>query len=92
MGLSYSVQNVIQAIQARWLTGAWNYASDVGTILGISLLSFLSMGAFWLFAIDMASESVARIGSFVVFLATGGPLTWLAYRKGVFDGPDEQAD
>ena len=87
VGASYSVQNVIQAVQARWLTGAWNYESDVGIILGISALGFGTMGAFWLLTDGQAPESIVRIGSFVVFLLTTGPLSWFAYRKGVFAGP-----
>ena len=83
VGIAYTVQNMIQACQARWLTGSWNYRSDVLWILVISILSFGALGGTYLLA-EPFGDVTMRLSAFGVFLFVSGGLVWLGIRLGWF--------
>ncbi len=87
VGLSYTVQNIIQAVQARWITGSWNYRMDVVVTLGVSVAAFVAMGLFWFLLSGSLGETWGRLGSFLAFLMVGTPLAWVAHKAGWFSSP-----
>ena len=43
VGTAYTVQNLIQVLQVRHLTGRWHYRADVAWIILISIVAFASL-------------------------------------------------
>lgn len=83
VGLALTAQGLIQVVQMRQLTGAWNYNHQVATVATWSAISFASMaGATWGLG-RIADDAVARVGGFAVFLLVFAPLAvqkWRAQR------------
>ncbi len=85
VGLAYSVQNSVQLLQARRITGSWNYGSDVFAMLGVGAITAVVMGAAW-WGLFPLGETPQRVGAFAVYLvACACGLYWM-YRTGRLRG------
>ncbi|MCP4603765.1 MAG: oligosaccharide flippase family protein [Proteobacteria bacterium] len=79
VGMAYTIQNSVQLIQARQITGSWNYNANVFVVLVLGLLTGALMGAAW-FGLNPLGESIKRIGSFATYIvACVGALVWMHY-------------
>jgi len=80
VGAAYTVQNAVQAVQARWLSGAWNYEAKVARIMAAGLAAAAALAAIWWIA-RPAGEFLARAVAFAGFLAVLGiSVLWMIRR------------
>ena len=70
-GIALLGQSVLQLVQMRALTGAWNYTPRVGLAATLGLVAFVSM-VLVAWALSEVGEVVARVAGFGAFAA------WLA--------------
>ena len=80
VGVAYTLQNIIQAVQARVISGIWAYNRNVARVIFAGILAGCAMAAAW-WGLSHVDERVARIGAFIVFLGVLGPLFFRLYRK-----------
>ncbi len=85
IGLTYVFLNVVWAIEARLIIGAWHYERSIATVLGLAAAGAAVMAALWLglatvLRAGVASDLVARGAGFAGFMAVFG-LGMLALRR-----------
>ena len=83
VGTAYTVQNLIQVLQVRQLTGRWHYRADVAWIIFISIIALASLGLTW-WALSAQDDWLRRVTAFITFLIMGVGLTWAAKKRGYF--------
>jgi len=80
VGLAYTLQNLVVAVEARWLSGAWPYDHRVLEVLMVtSLVSLFALTVWWL-AQPSPAASLWSFGAFLLAFAAG---TDRLYRSGV---------
>jgi len=85
VGLAYSLQSVVQVVQAWYITRTWVYSRTVLGVLALGVLSAAIMGLSWL-ALAGCDLPVARASAFAAFLLAFGPGFWWMHRSGQLAG------
>jgi len=81
VGMAFTVQNIIQAVQARIVTHAWNYSRNVLSIIKLGFLSGGAMTLAWILL--SAAGRYVNIVSFFLFMIVYCSGVLIFYRRGM---------
>ncbi|MEZ4449513.1 MAG: lipopolysaccharide biosynthesis protein [Nannocystaceae bacterium] len=81
VGLAYALQNSMQLIESRLITGTWGYTREVLWLMLVAATGGTIMAMTWLGLLPLG-DVATRIGSFLAFLVVAAPgVAWL-HRSG----------